>query len=84
MMLGSVIKRIKCWIIDMETLKIVLSMFSYIWSTCSCRGVRIHYSESVHVVSVARGDGAIDHVLHDSQLLGDPVNITLELLGLVL
>ena len=83
-MLGSVIKRIKCWIIDMETLKIVLSMFSYIWSTCSCRGVRIHYSERVHGTSVARGDGAIQLVLHDGQLLGDPVNITLELLGLVL
>ena len=69
---------------DMETLRIVLSMFSYVWSTCSCRGVGIHYGERVHGPSVARSDGAIQLVLHDSQLLGDPVNLTLELLGLVL
>ena len=64
-------------------IKMVLSMFSYVWSTCSCRGVGIHYSESVHVVSVARGDGAIQLVLHDGQLLGDPVNLTLDPLVIV-
>ena len=69
---------------DMETLRIVLSMFSYVWSTCSCRGVGIHYGERVHGTSVARGDGAIQLVLHDGQLLGDPVNLTLDPLVIVL